>query len=397
MVGASREERMKRFDEYWEKLLLPTGTFSDIYAWAHNDRFRAVARLEFLRSRYADTEKYKYAERILTVENDSSLRSKRKLRTDRLLSRKRIIEVFGIEDWNWNTDLKNLRPHNLEERRKNEIMESRLKGSGGQYELTSPVKMRCSGNSIVDEHGDIELWDLEDVLEVGGCCVHGRSEFNLFAEENHLYEVLSEDYINALADLVLDLRKDRFQERNGLPNSSSYGDYVIVEIGAGSGALSHYLRKRIYELEHKGLPWASEIDVIATDSGSWKLDSRDFSVEPYTVKEALERLNPDLVITSWMPAGVDWSKAFRRAGISDYLLIGEADDGCTGHNWFTWGNKAYNQDIQLSKIGGRSISTPFAEDGYVRKDLGHLARLQLQRYDCQVAPNQSTTVLFSRK
>ena len=48
------------------------------------------------------------------------------------------------------------------------------------------------------------------------------------------------------------------------------------------------------------------------------------------------------------------------------------------------------------KIGGRSIVAPFAEDGYKRTDLQDLAQLQLQRYDCKMAPNQSTTVHFSK-
>ena len=44
------------------------------------------------------------------------------------------------------------------------------------------------------------------------------------------------------------------------------------------------MRRRLYELEHKGVAGVKSIDVIATDSGSWKLDGRDFPVEPYNVR-----------------------------------------------------------------------------------------------------------------
>lgn len=399
-AGVDGAPAYSAFDKFWGKLLLPTGTWADIYAWAQNDRFRAVARLEFLRSRYAGTERYRAAKKILT-EDEGDIG---KLRVDRLPSRQQLIKVFGMEDWNWSDgDGPKSSAQNLEDLRKNEILQARVRVVDGAYDLNSPIKLRDANSSHEDDSGSggATLWDLEDVLEAGGCCVHGRSEFNLFAEEHQMYEVITRDYVAALTGTIMDIRRRRSIMCAGGHNSKlreKDDDFIVVEIGAGSGALSHHLRRRLYELEHEGTAGAKNIDIIATDSGSWKLDRSTFPVEPYTVKEALERLQPDLVLTSWMPAGVDWTKAFRRAGVKDYLLIGEADDGCTGHNWLTWGNKAYRdaRDHELDKMGGRDISSPFAEDGYTRTNLHELARLQLQRYDCRIAPNQSTTVLFSK-
>ena len=34
-----------------------------------------------------------------------------------------------------------------------------------------------------------------------------------------------------------------------------------------------------------------------------------------------------------MPQGVDFTAEFREAGVDGYVLIGEAWDGCVGHNW----------------------------------------------------------------
>eukprot|EP00946_MAST-07B_sp_MAST-7B-sp1_P000133 g133.t1 len=390
---------VSEFDAYWGKLLLPTGTWADIIGWSQNDRFRAVARLEFLRSRYAKTERYRRAEEVFMDGGGG------KLRADRLPTRRQLISVFGMEDWNWSdgaaalstsSGIASKRTQNLEDLRKNEITQTRVRVVDGGYDLTSPIRLRGKGHHPVRDTCDsdgVPLWDLEDVLEAGGCCVHGRSEFNLFSEENQMYEVFTREYVDTLVDTIIGIKGRRHGERDG----SMARDFVVVEIGAGTGALSHHMRRRLYELEHKGVAGVKSIDVIATDSGSWKLDGGDFPVEPYNVKEALERLKPDLVITSWMPAGEDWTKDFRRAAIPDYLLIGEADDGCTGHNWLTWGNKAYMEAKDHErKIGGRSIVAPFAEDGYKRTDLQDLAQLQLQRYDCKMAPNQSTTVLFSK-
>ena len=48
-----------------------------------------------------------------------------------------------------------------------------------------------------------------------------------------------------------------------------------------------------------------------------------------------------IVLCRWMPMGEDWTKEFRDGGVDEYILIGECDDGNCGHNWLTWGNKAY--------------------------------------------------------
>lgn len=52
------------------------------------------------------------------------------------------------------------------------------------------------------------------------------------------------------------------------------------------------------------------------------------------VSGALSAFRPRLVICSWMPMGVDWSRAFRNCDdVDEYVLLGEADDGSCGHLW----------------------------------------------------------------
>ena len=365
---------LKEFDQFWLSILLPTKTYDDIYSgWSRNQRFRAVARLEFLRSRYMDTPRYTQA--ISRLGDDQ----------EDLPSRREILDLFGMESWDWKWEKNNNNNNNnnnnipKEDQHKFRLMRERLLISGSgeneKFDLKSP---------IVD-------WDLEDVLEVGGCCVHGRSEFNLFAEEHQLYEVLTSDYV---AELAKKIRTVLASTKGDQVESKS--NFLVCEVGAGSGVLSHHLRRyyeKEKELDKRERERNMEIDVIATDPGTWNLGRR-YPVEPYTNKEALKRLRPDLVLVSWMPSGEDWTESFRRSGVKSYLIIGEADDGCTGHNWKTWGNAAFREDAVVSE--GPAM-VPYLHDRYERTNLEGLAKSQLQRYDCKQAPYQSTTVLFSKK
>jgi hypothetical protein len=405
-AAAAEEEEEKEedthaaFDRLWERMLLPSGRYEDVFAgWARNDRFRAVARLEFLRARYAGTDTYARAGPGGPLDA-LALRGSAEAE---LPTRGRLLETFGMEDWNWDDDgggggggsNNNGRPRaprrdsSLEDARKFELLRERVGSrTPGVWDLEAPVRLRVSGGA----------WDLEDVLEIGGCCVHGRSEFNLFAEENELYEVLTSDYVSALAAEVLAVREARRGGSGGVDGAGGGGEpFVVVEVGAGSGALSHHLRKHLAD-EAGG---HVDVDVIATDPGTWKLSThRHYPVEPYAHAEALRRLGPDLVLVSWMPQGEDWTADFRAGGVPDYIVLGEVDDGCTGHNWLTWGNVDYYEGVTPGGTAGttraRRPVPPFTGDGYERHDLHGLSRLQLQRYDCKQAPYQSATVRFSK-
>lgn len=98
----------------------------------------------------------------------------------------------------------------------------------------------------------------------------------------------------------------------------------LVEVGAGRGELSRWLRAR-------GVP------LVATDDGSW-LDGRldwprglSDDVLPFGYEAALARYRPAVVVCAWMPLGQDWTPAFRACpSVRQYLLIGEGPGGCTG-------------------------------------------------------------------
>ena len=128
------------------------------------------------------------------------------------------------------------------------------------------------------------------------------------------------------------------------------------------------------------------------------------------------------------------------------MLIGEADDGCCGHNWLTFGNPAFRDDPVLgaqqrapplsapaagadaaprapfalrppsslegseggphgpapgggaaAAAGARAAVAPYEEDGFERFELERLSRLQLSRYDCASFVGNSRTLAFRRR
>ena len=121
-----------------------------------------------------------------------------------------------------------------------------------------------------------------------------------------------------------------------------------------------------------------------------------------------------------MPPGQDWTAAFRRpiaaANVDDvardddgastervveeYILIGEADDGTCGHNWYTWGNSDFLDRIPKPDHNEDDVrnteTAPYVLDGYVRRDLDELSMLQFSRFDCKRS-RESKTVSFRRR
>ena len=186
--------------------------------------------------------------------------------------------------------------------------------------------------------------------------------------------------------------------------------WKLLEIGAGDGRLSHFLslelqRERRGEGRRSGgagtgageegeqeaattmtnnttTPSSSDgsssssssssssnssgARVVATDSYGWGLKKAASSfahVEDMAFEAALKKHEPRVVLVSWMPMGVDWTAAIRATpSVQEYVLVGEADDGCCGHNWLTWGNPAFQ-----AQGGGTCAGVPpYVAEGWTR-------------------------------
>ena len=134
----------------------------------------------------------------------------------------------------------------------------------------------------------------------------------------------------------------------------------VLELGAGDGRLSHYLR-RYMSASHHGNSKNLNLVVTATDLHPNKSFAGE-EVEAGDYEQALTRhANADIVICSWMPPFDDWTAAIRRVPtVREYILIGNPDS--CGHPWRTWGRPeaANKHDDELIADMSRRYLSPLA-------------------------------------
>lgn len=141
--------------------------------------------------------------------------------------------------------------------------------------------------------------------------------FNL---ENKIFQLWTKEYIDALSEYLLTCPQP------------------IIEVGAGKGLLSYYLRK-------KGVP------ILATDDNSWNLIKENkYDVKVLDYKAAIKKYKPETVIVSWMLLDADWTPFFREMNIKEYILIGEGPGGCTGSPSVFDTHPGYSETAILQKI-----------------------------------------------
>ncbi|GAQ88010.1 hypothetical protein KFL_003940010 [Klebsormidium nitens] len=163
-------------------------------------------------------------------------------------------------------------------------------------------------------------------------CWHSYVEGRLPEGTHVQYEVFTREFVHGLAAY---LRERAAVYR--LPRVK------VLEVGAGDGRLSHYLRLLLEPMPGEASK-EPVFEIVATDSGQRGLASGQpygHEVHEQDAVEALAAEQPHIVIACWQPLGVDWTAEIRRTdSVLEYLLIGEKDGGICGHPWLTWGVKA---------------------------------------------------------
>ena len=159
---------------------------------------------------------------------------------------------------------------------------------------------------------------------------------------------------------------------------------TVLELGAGSGALSLALAPRL-------AGWAT---VVAVDDMSSRIRTMS-DVEKLDHEAALRLHAPTLVLVSWMPSGVDFSGAIRACeSVVEYVLLGEADSDTCGDGWATWGvmpDNGYEYGLDEDSV------PPARQDGFERATLAACAACQVCRFDSAAGRGFSTTVAFTRR
>eukprot|EP01043_Picozoa_sp_COSAG02_P056907 COSAG02_NODE_6823_length_3342_cov_2.131977_2_plen_273_part_00 len=197
-----------------------------------------------------------------------------------------------------------------------------------------------------------------------------------------LHEIFSAEFLDELATAVRSLLPDRAGMRE---TCTGGGDQlpVVLEIGAGSGALAHQI----------GLRLRGQARVVASDDYSSHIETV-IPVEPLNCSAALAAHTPAVVLISWMPSGVDWTAEVRACSSTHaYVLIGEPDGDNCGDSWSTWG--VLPEDAEEYGLDERSVA-PFRKDGWERRNLESVSKHQICRFDSAVCRGFSRTVAFTK-
>lgn len=119
------------------------------------------------------------------------------------------------------------------------------------------------------------------------------------------------------------------------------GSRETLEIAAGDGTLSRFLRQR-------------GVDVVATDNHSWarSIDYPDDVVRQDAVA-ALRARRPQVVVCSWPPVGNAFEReVFRTPSVQTYIVIGSTRETGSG-NWFDYRRQTgftYVRDLSMGRL-----------------------------------------------
>lgn len=170
--------------------------------------------------------------------------------------------------------------------------------------------------------------------------------------------------------------------------------WTILEVGAGDGRLTKFLSDAFHRVcqPHFTLEFCefieNQISFVATDAVI--AENAVFPVEKIDFVESVDKYKPLVVLTSWMPQGIDFTWKFRQSRlVMEYILIGETDWGVCGHLWETWGIKETNDGMEKSEA-------PYKRDGFSRYDLERLSLLQIARSDGPHIRFHGSTISFRR-
>lgn len=188
----------------------------------------------------------------------------------------------------------------------------------------------------------------------------GSSEQEMFH-----HDILTKEYIERFGNYI--------QERAAAYGATTERPLMILEVGAGNGRFSHFLADFA---QQKNIP----VKIIASDSGQSKVAPL-FPLEAKDAAIAVKEMRPDMVISCWMPPGVDFTSDFRiEPSVKEYILTGQLQGGTfnAGDNWKTWGIESQSK-TEAEERGEDTSRPPFVRDGFEEVELENIEEKQMNR------------------
>ena len=114
-------------------------------------------------------------------------------------------------------------------------------------------------------------------------------------------------------------------------------------------------------------------------------------IQKMTIKAALERYEPSMVLFSDMMSHQDETAYVRATGsVREYLCLGLADSYVEGSGWETWGCPRYRPKDS-------SAQPPFAQEGWAKLHLPHLSRWVIHKTDSDAQMGNGAVMAFMRQ
>ncbi|EKD65967.1 MAG: hypothetical protein ACD_49C00072G0004 [uncultured bacterium (gcode 4)] len=142
------------------------------------------------------------------------------------------------------------------------------------------------------------------------------------------FQILTKEFINSLSNFLV-------EKIESIPEKL----INILEVGAGNGRLTYFLKNTIVEkLKNK------KIKYDAIDNFSWDNKMSGSLGTPYWIKRIFDviemsvdsiQINEfDIIISSWMPKNEDWTKYFRKNNtVKIFILIWKEEDCGLDTSW----------------------------------------------------------------
>jgi len=174
--------------------------------------------------------------------------------------------------------------------------------------LSSPVEapIMHGPNSAYDWTTDPEYLPSLKEAKTAEETFEGREAlYNYYVRpyETERFELWTQEFITGVARHIV----------SGIDESQTRKP-TILEVGAGDGRLSGFLRQTV-EIDN------IEASVVAVDIAPQR--GAAFPVVDIDVVDALHKYKPAVVISSWMPLGHEWTRDMRATPtVKEYILMG---------------------------------------------------------------------------